>query len=51
MTELREFRAFDTKLTGVMPVGLCGLKESHQLAFVAVDCEHITNCTCCDECR
>ena len=50
MTKLLEFRAYDTELTGQMPGELCQLKDTHELKFVAVNCEHVANCTCCDEC-
>ena len=50
LTFLEEFRAFDTALTGVVPAGLCHLADEFELQLVALDCAHVSNCTCCDEC-
>jgi hypothetical protein len=50
LTDLREFRAFNNKLTGTVPRGICTLKEEHVLTFIALDCDDVKECTCCDEC-
>jgi kinase len=50
LTGLREFRAFNNQLTGTMPPGICTLKKQHELKFVALDCDDVKQCTCCDEC-
>lgn len=50
MISLQEFRAYHNDLSGNFPNNMCALKESHELKFLAVDCDKVKDCDCCDEC-
>lgn len=48
---LREFKCYGNSLSGPLPPGLCTLRNTDELMLLVVDCDKISDCWCCDDCR